>query len=90
MRTVSMKIQGHVQGVGFRFFTQTTAVANDIKGWVRNTNDGDVELEAEGPDQKMELFIRKISEGPRFSKVDHVTLNDLSEPKGFQEFKISN
>ncbi|WP_050613990.1 acylphosphatase [Bacillus testis] len=90
MRTVAMTIQGHVQGVGFRFFTQTTAVAYDIKGWVRNLNNGDVELEAEGPDRQMETFIRKISEGPRFSKVEHVSLADLPEPKGYTEFKITN
>ena len=41
-------IQGRVQGVGFRWFVQREASELDLRGWVRNTEDGDVEVVAAG------------------------------------------
>ena len=41
-------IQGRVQGVGFRWFVHREASELDLRGWVRNTEDGDVEVVAAG------------------------------------------
>ena len=41
-------IQGRVQGVGFRWFVQREAGELDLRGWVRNTEEGDVEVVAAG------------------------------------------
>ncbi len=41
-------IQGRVQGVGFRWFVHREASELDLRGWVRNTEDGDVEVVASG------------------------------------------
>ena len=41
-------IQGRVQGVGFRWFVHREASELDLRGWVRNTEDGDVEVVAHG------------------------------------------
>ena len=40
-------IRGHVQGVGYRYFTQRIAVRLGVRGWVRNRLDGDVEVHAQ-------------------------------------------
>ena len=88
MKTVYIKVEGHVQGVGFRYFTAMTAANNHINGWVHNTFDGHVEIEAEGEERNILLFIEKIKQGPPFSQVSNITVNDLSTPKGFKKFEI--
>ena len=54
---VHLIIEGRVQGVGFRFFSQRVATANNIFGFVRNLSDGNVEIEAFGECQKITKFI---------------------------------
>ena len=41
-------VSGRVQGVGFRYFTQDTALHEGVTGWVRNLPDGRVEALVEG------------------------------------------
>ena len=65
-------ITGWVQGVGFRYFTQDAAVREGVYGWVRNTPDGRVEIEAEGEAEAVERFEHRISHGPPGARVDHV------------------
>jgi len=47
---------GHVQGVGFRYTTKSTAAGFEITGFVRNLSDGRVELVAEGRRDELEAF----------------------------------
>jgi acylphosphatase len=60
-------IQGRVQGVGFRWFVQREASELELRGWVRNTEDGDVELRA------------SLRRGPRGSRVDRLIEHTLDE-----------
>ena len=48
MMVLHFLIQGRVQGVGFRWFVHREASELDLRGWVRNTEDGDVEVVAAG------------------------------------------
>ena len=43
-------VDGRVQGVGFRFFCTMTARKYDLTGWVRNMENGMVEMEVQGDD----------------------------------------
>jgi acylphosphatase len=83
-------IQGRVQGVGFRWFVQREAAELELRGWVRNTEDGDVEVVAAGePDDLSELRL-SLRRGPRGARVDRVvehSLND-SEVEGIHSFQI--
>lgn len=88
MRVVSLKVEGHVQGVGFRYFTSLIAESHHIKGWVRNTTDGGVEIEAEGEEFNIEAFIKNIKDGPRFSRIDRVTIKELEKPRGYKKFEL--
>ena len=71
-------VTGRVQGVGFRYFTQRVAVQHGIGGWVRNTPDGRVEVEAEGDADAMHQFERQISTGPAGAHVDHVGTTEVA------------
>ena len=71
-------ISGRVQGVGFRYFTQRVAGQHGIGGWVRNTPDGRVEIEAEGDASAMREFESRISTGPAGARVDQVDSVDAA------------
>jgi acylphosphatase len=58
-------VEGRVQGVGFRYFTQERAVFLGLTGWVRNRWNGTVELVAEGPRADLEILLQAIRRGPR-------------------------
>jgi acylphosphatase len=74
-------IDGRVQGVGFRFFTEAAASREGIEGWVRNLPDGRVEVAAEGDAESVDRFERTIRHGPRGARVERVeTFDDV--PRG--------
>jgi acylphosphatase len=62
-------IRGRVQGVGFRYFAQHTASSLGLTGYARNLDDGDVEVYAAGPPDKISDFAARLREGPRFADV---------------------
>jgi len=61
---------GHVQGVGFRYTAQGVARQFDVTGYVRNLDDGRVELVAEGSGQELDAFLGEIS-----SRMGHYVRN---------------
>lgn len=69
-------ISGRVQGVGFRYFTETAARREGVHGWVRNLPDGRVEAAAEGEAEAIERFERSLRQGPRGARVDRVEVDD--------------
>jgi acylphosphatase len=66
------RVRGRVQGVGFRYTCLHEARLRGLSGWVRNTPDGDVEVWAEGPKEKLEIFLRWLRRGPPGARVDAV------------------
>lgn len=66
------RVTGRVQGVGFRSWTCRTARALGLAGWVRNLPDGSVELEARGPDERMDTLREALWKGPMFANVTGV------------------
>lgn len=72
-------IQGRVQGVGFRWFVQREATELELRGWVRNTEDGEVEIVAAGAPGDLEELRASLKRGPRGSRVDRVIEHTLEE-----------
>ena len=62
-------VTGRVQGVGFRYFVKTKAVALGVKGRVRNLEDGRVEVMAQANEDALRAFEAEIAQGPPASKV---------------------
>jgi acylphosphatase len=82
-------VRGRVQGVGFRWFVHREAAALGLKGWVRNTDDGKVEVVASGEAGKLAELRIALKRGSRGSRVDAVEESDLEataadELKSFQ------
>ncbi len=72
MSAYRFRIEGRVQGVGFRYFTTRLAESFDIGGWVRNTDDGAVEILATGDEQNIRSFREQIEIGPAGARVQRV------------------
>ena len=62
-------IRGRVQGVGYRYFAQREAARLGIAGWVRNLDDGCVEVHAQGSTAALAEFAGALHRGPRFAGV---------------------
>jgi len=74
MREVYLKIEGRVQGVGYRRWAVSQAVAiGGISGWVRNEDDGSVEVLMSGAEDCVDEFIRRCYIGPMFARVDRIS-----------------
>jgi acylphosphatase len=65
-------VRGDVQGVGFRFFLMREGRALGLRGWVRNSDDGTVELVAEGPRPDLERLLAAARRGPSQASVSDV------------------
>ena len=72
-------IQGRVQGVGFRWYVHREASELDLRGWVRNTEDGDVEVVVHGEEPDLNELRASLRRGPRGSRVDRVVEHVLAE-----------
>jgi acylphosphatase len=83
-------IQGRVQGVGFRWFVHREASELELRGWVRNTEEGDVEVVASGAVEDLAELRTSLRKGPRGSRVDRVIEHylDESEAKDLESFRI--
>ncbi len=83
-------IQGRVQGVGFRWFVHREAAELNLRGWVRNTADGHVEVVAAGAPEDLAALNNALHKGSRGSRVDRVLEHELeaSEAANLGSFQI--
>jgi acylphosphatase len=82
-------IHGDVQGVGFRYFVTRRARHLGIRGWVRNRQDGAVELEAEGERPALEQLLQAVREGPRAAHVTRVEASWMAATGGLEPFDLT-
>ena len=88
-KRVHLIIKGMVQGVCFRMETQRTAKYEGVLGWVKNLGNGDVEALFEGDEDAVNAVIQWCHQGPSFSRVDEVIIEDQEYQGEFQDFKIT-
>lgn len=87
MTAISIKITGNVQGVFFRANTQEKAQELGINGWVRNCEDGSVEVHAEGSDEALKKLEEWCHTGPPSARIDFVDTKKCEE-EGLETFEI--
>lgn len=68
---------GRVQGVGFRYFAQMMASKFNITGFVRNSSNGNVEMEAQGSEDNMNNFIIALRKGNGFIRIDDYSMKKI-------------
>ncbi len=71
-------IRGRVQGVGYRAWTEMTALERGVEGWVRNRRDGSVEAVFVGAAEAVAAMIEACRRGPPGSRVDAIDQRDAS------------
>lgn len=80
-------VSGRVQGVWYRESCRREADRLGVTGWVRNTSDGGVEIEAEGPRPAVDALLDWARRGPPRARVAAVTVTDL-RPAGGSGFVV--
>ena len=81
-------MQGRVQGVGYRAFTQREAMKRQLCGWVANLPDGRVEAEAEGEQPQVLELIERLKAGPTFSRIEHIEIDWMDALSNEDQFVI--
>lgn len=76
MKSVAVRIQGRVQGVGYRAWTRRTALSLGLSGWVRNLEDGSVEAVFQGPVDNVGHMIALCRQGPAHAEVSDIAISD--------------
>lgn len=79
-----------MQGVGFRWFVHREASELALRGWVRNTEEGDVEIVASGTSEDLDELRRSLRRGPRGCRVDRLVEHYLDEAEAgeLESFRI--
>jgi acylphosphatase len=81
-------ITGRVQGVGFRWFVEREAQAIGVGGWVRNNDEGAVEVMASGSAEQLTRLRKMLEQGPRASRVDEVQEFEVESQQHETSFRI--
>ncbi|NAW66982.1 acylphosphatase [Photobacterium halotolerans] len=84
---VLVRVTGQVQGVGFRFHTAHEGLKIGVSGYAKNLPDGSVEVLACGKAEKVEQLVDWLARGPRTSRVDSLSRDDL-EWRAIDGFEI--
>jgi acylphosphatase len=71
-RSVQVRIEGLVQGVGYRAWMEVMATELGIEGWVRNRRDGSVEALLSGSVEEVAELLRLCRRGPSAARVDAI------------------
>jgi acylphosphatase len=75
-------VRGRVQGVGYRAWAVATARGLGLAGWVRNRQDGSVEILAAGSAAALEELVRACRHGPQAARVADVATSPADPPEG--------
>jgi acylphosphatase len=81
-------VRGRVQMVGFRYFVVERARALGLTGWVRNGDDGTVEVVVEGAPELLREVEAKLQRGPRLARVEAVEVEWSDDLEGYDWFEV--
>lgn len=82
-KSVRLYVKGLVQGIFFRIFIKENAEKNNVRGFVRNLEDGRMEIFLEGVIGDVNKMIEICEKGPKHSQIKNVEI----KPETFQDFK---
>ena len=82
-KSVRLYINGTVQGVFFRIFVKENAERYNVKGFIRNLEDGRIEVFLEGDVDKVNKMIEICKKGPKHAQIRNIEI----KPERFQNFR---
>lgn len=85
---VRVSVQGLVQGVNFRWFTQRRASELQLRGFARNQSDGSVLVVAEGTREAVEQLLDTVRVGPSSAVVENVRVEWTTPTGEFDRFEV--
>ncbi len=88
MKRLHLIVSGVVQGVGFRWYTQRIATSLGLTGWVRNLQNGDVEIVVEGKSDIIEMFISELKNGYLGRNISRIKRIEEEYKGEFSDFRI--
>jgi acylphosphatase len=89
MSAAHVLYSGTVQGVGFRYSCRQVAKGFEVTGWVKNIDDGRVELWVQGEEQEVKDFLNAIDESHLKGLINKAELRWTSAEKGLTDFSIA-
>ncbi|MEK6963171.1 MAG: acylphosphatase [Nanoarchaeota archaeon] len=86
MPCLHIHISGKVQGVSFRYYVLKEAQRRGVFGWVKNLEDGRMEVVAQGKEEELQQLTRLCRKGPLYAEVEKVDVKEVPEQKleGFE------
>lgn len=81
LKSVRVMIYGRVQGVGYRAWTEQSALAFGLNGWVRNRLDGSVEAVFSGEAAALDRMLLACRQGPRMALVERIEATNCDPPE---------
>ena len=87
MKCMHLIISGRVQGVFFRANVRNKANELGLKGYAKNIPDGNVEVVAEGNEEKIKELVDFIKKGPGVANVTGIQVKH-KEPENFKNFEV--
>jgi len=88
MKRVHIIVSGRVQGVFFRSNTRETASNLGLRGYARNLYNGDVEVVAEGNEEKLNKLIEFCKKGPESAHVTNIKIKYEKATNEFSDFEV--
>ena len=87
MNCIHLIVSGTVQGVFFRANVRNKALELGLNGYAKNLDNGNVEIVAQGNEDKLKELIEFIKKGPGIAKVENIQIKH-KEPENFKNFEI--
>jgi len=87
-QSVHILVTGKVQGVFFRQATKVIAIKNNVTGWVKNLENGQVEILFEGDDKNVNSVIDWCHHGPANSRVDKIKIKKQEFSGQYSDFEV--
>jgi len=83
-----MECEGAVQGVGFRYFVYQTARRLGLTGFVRNLDNGRVEIEVQGEEGDLAQFQNCVRQGNGYSSIVHLSMRSIAVRPHERSFEV--
>ena len=85
---IRAKFYGRVQGVFFRANTKEKASELNLNGWVKNKEDGSVEMVVDGEEDSIQALLNWCKKGPGISRIDRINILKENKKGKFSGFEI--